>query len=106
MQYMDYFSAEDLDSVSYIEEDTNNVIIKFYGFPNKVTADLFISYAMLNMGFEYQPVSGMKSDMIHQIWILRYLTHQENIKLTCTDKQTRIDGMYWYATEGLERQYV
>ena len=65
MQYMDYFSAEDLDSVAYIEEDSNNVIIKFYGFPNKVTADLFISYAMLNMGFEYQPLSGMKSDMIH-----------------------------------------
>ena len=62
---MDYFSADDLDSVAYIEEGTNNVIIKFYGFPNKITADLFISYAMLNMGFEYKPVSGMKSDMIH-----------------------------------------
>ena len=47
---MDYFSADDLDSVAYIEEGTNNVIIKFYGFPNKISADLFISYAMLNMG--------------------------------------------------------
>ena len=62
---MDYFSADDLDSVAYIEERTNYVIIKFYGYPNKVAADLFISYAMLNMGFDYQPVSGMKSDMIH-----------------------------------------
>ena len=62
---MDYFSADDLDSVAYIEEGTNNVIIKFYGFPNKISADLFISYAMLNMGFDYQPVSGTKSDMIH-----------------------------------------
>ena len=62
---MNYFSADDLDSVAYIEDDTNNVIIKFYGFPNKLAAELFISYAMLNMGFDYQPVSGTKSDMIH-----------------------------------------
>ena len=106
MQYMDYFSADDLDSVAYIEEGTNNVIIKFYGFPNKITADLFITYAMLNMGFDYQPVSSMKSDMIHQIWILKYLTHQESIKLTCIDKQTSTDGMYWYAIEDLAKQYV
>ena len=106
MQYMDYFSADDLDSVAYIEEGTNNVIIKFYGFPNKITADLFITYAMLNMGFDYQPVSSMKSDMIHQIWILKYLTHQGNIKLTCTDRQTNTDGMYWYAIEDLAKQYV
>ena len=62
---MDYFSAEDLDSVAYIEEGTNNVILKFYGFPNKLAADLFINYAMFNMGFDYQPVDGTKSDMIH-----------------------------------------
>ena len=62
---MAYFSADDLDSVAYIEEGSNNVILKFYGFPNKLAAELFISYAMLNMGFDYQPVSGTKSDMIH-----------------------------------------
>ena len=62
---MDYFSADDLDSVAYIEEDSNNVIIKFYGFPNKTTADLFITYAMLTLGFEYEPLSGMQSEMIH-----------------------------------------
>jgi hypothetical protein len=62
---MDYFSADDLDSVAYIEDDTNNVIIKFYGFPNKLAAELFISYGMLNMGFDYQPIHGMKSEMIH-----------------------------------------
>jgi hypothetical protein len=62
---MDYFTADDLDSVAYIEEGTNNVIIKFYGFPNNTTADLFISYAMLSMGFDYKPMSSMKSDRIH-----------------------------------------
>ena len=106
MQYMDYFSADDLDSVAYIEEDTNNVIIKFYGFPNKLASELFISYAMLNMGFDYQPIDGMKSDMIHQIWILKYLTHQGSIKLTCIDKQINTDGMYQCAIEGLAKQYV
>ena len=59
------FDLEDIESVAYIEEGSNNVILKFYGFPNKVAADLFISYAMLNMGFDYYPVSGTKSDMIH-----------------------------------------
>jgi len=62
---MDYFSADDLDSIAYIEEGSNNVIIKFYGFPNKIAADLFIRYAMINMGFDYQPISSTKSDMIH-----------------------------------------
>jgi len=62
---MDYFSMDDLDSIAYIEEGTNNVIIKFYGFPNKLTSDLFITYAMLTMGFDYESVSSMKSDMIH-----------------------------------------
>jgi len=56
---------DDLDSVAYIEEDTNNVIIKFYNFPNKTTADLFITYAMISMGFDYQPINSMKSDRIH-----------------------------------------
>ena len=106
MQYMDYFSADDLDSVAYIEDDTNNVIIKFYGFPNRITADLFITYAMLNMGFDYQPVSSMKSDMIHQIWILRYLTHQGSIKLTYIERQISTDGMYQYAIEDLARQFA
>ena len=62
---MDYFSMDDLDSVAYIEEKTNNVIIKFYNFPNKTTADLFITYAMISMGFDYQPINSMKSDRIH-----------------------------------------
>jgi|TARA_R100000988_G_scaffold93058_1_gene57272 hypothetical protein len=62
---MDYFSMDDLDSIAYIEEGTNNVIIKFYGFPNKLASDLFITYAMLTMGFDYESVSSMKSDMIH-----------------------------------------
>ena len=62
---MDYFHSDDLDSVVYIEEDSNNVIIKFYGFPNQLAADLFITYAMLNMGFDFTPTESIKSKMIH-----------------------------------------
>tara|TARA_R110001592_G_scaffold154147_1_gene383076 strand:+ start:28 stop:216 length:189 start_codon:yes stop_codon:yes gene_type:complete len=62
---MDYFSSDDLDSIAYVEEGSNNVIIKFYGFPNQLAADLFITYAMLNMGFDFTPTDGMKSKMIH-----------------------------------------
>jgi hypothetical protein len=62
---MDYFRMDDLDSVAYIEERTNDVIIKFYGFPNNKSADLFISYAMLSMGFDYQPLNNIRSDRIH-----------------------------------------
>ena len=62
---MYYVSMDDLDSVAYIEEGTNNVIIKFYGFPNNKSADLFISYAMLSMGFDYQPLNNIRSDRIH-----------------------------------------
>ena len=31
---MNYFSSEDLDCVCFIEEKTNNVVIKFFGMPN------------------------------------------------------------------------
>ena len=30
---MNYFSSEDLDCVCFIEEETNNVVIKFFGMP-------------------------------------------------------------------------
>ena len=62
---MDYFSSDDLDSVAFIERKSKAVVLKFYGFPNKTTADLFISYAMLTLGFEYEPLSSMQSEMIH-----------------------------------------
>ncbi len=35
---MDYFSADDLDSVAYVDKDNNDVIIKFVGFPNELAS--------------------------------------------------------------------
>jgi predicted aldo/keto reductase-like oxidoreductase len=52
---MNYFSSEDLDCVCYIEEKTNNVVIKFFGMPNHDSAQLFTSYIMMRLGFEYTP---------------------------------------------------
>ena len=64
---MDYFSSDDLDSVAFIERKSKAVVLKFYGFPNEITAELFITYSMMRLGFDFQPISGdeMKSKMIH-----------------------------------------
>ena len=64
---MDYFSSDDLDSVAYIEKKSNAVVLKFYGFPNEMTAQLFITYSMMKLGFDFQPTNGdeMPSKMIH-----------------------------------------
>ena len=63
---MDYFSGDDLDSVAYIEKKSKAVVLKFYGFPNDITAELFITYSMMKLGFDFQPADeDMKSKMIH-----------------------------------------
>tara|TARA_R100001594_G_scaffold723_7_gene2871 strand:- start:3907 stop:4098 length:192 start_codon:yes stop_codon:yes gene_type:complete len=63
---MDYFSADDLDSVAFIEKKSKAVVLKFYGFPNEITAQLFITYSMMRLGFDFHPLSDdMPSKMIH-----------------------------------------
>jgi hypothetical protein len=63
---MDYFSSEDLDSVAYIDRESKAVTLKFYGFPNEMTAQLFINYSMTRLKESFQPMNeDMKSKMIH-----------------------------------------
>tara|TARA_R100000781_G_scaffold112504_1_gene79776 strand:- start:1579 stop:1770 length:192 start_codon:yes stop_codon:yes gene_type:complete len=63
---MDYFTSEELDSLAYIEKESNNVIIKFYGFPNEIASQLFITYAMMKMGFDFYSLGEeMPSKLIH-----------------------------------------
>ena len=63
---MDYFSSDELDSIAYIEKKSNAVVLKFYGFPNEMTAQLFITYSMMKMGFDFHPINDeMPSKMIH-----------------------------------------
>ena len=64
---MEYFSSDDLDSVAFIERKSKAVVLKFYGFPNDITAELFITYSMMKLGFDFKPTNGdeMTSKMIH-----------------------------------------
>jgi len=63
---MNYFSSDDLESVAFIEKKSKAVVLKFYGFPNEMTAELFITYSMMKLGFDFQPINEeMKSKMIH-----------------------------------------
>ena len=63
---MNYFSSEDMDCVCYIEQKTNNVVIKFFGMPNKESAELFTIYAMSRLGFDYEPINqNMQSKEVH-----------------------------------------
>ena len=62
---MDYFHSDDLESICYIEQKTNNVVIKFFGFPNELSSELFSSYVMNKLGFDYIPNDVSPSKMIH-----------------------------------------
>ena len=43
---MNYFMSEDMDCLCYIEEKTNNVVIKFFNMPDHASAELFTMFAM------------------------------------------------------------
>ena len=62
---MDHFGLEDVESVAYVDKDSNDVIIKFIGFPNELASQLFITYAMLCIGFDFEAVDSMPSKKIH-----------------------------------------
>ena len=63
---MNYFSSEDMDCVCYIEEKTNNVVIKFFNMEDNSTAELFTIYVMNRLGFDYNPINEqMESKLIH-----------------------------------------
>lgn len=66
IQCMKYFDTDDLDCVAYIEEKTNNVVIKFFGMPDSVSAELFANYAMVTLGIDYKPLGfEHSSKMMH-----------------------------------------
>jgi hypothetical protein len=63
---MNYFSSEDMDCVCYIEEKTNNVVIKFFNMPDHNSAELFTIFAMNRLGFDYHPLNDyMPSTLFH-----------------------------------------
>ena len=63
---MNYFMSEDMDCLCYIEEKTNNVVIKFFNMPDHASAELFTMFAMNRLGFDYHPINeNMPSKEIH-----------------------------------------
>ena len=62
---MDYLELEDVESVCYIEKDSNNVIIKFYGFNNLKQSELFSIHAMNMLDFDYIPNDAYRNNSIH-----------------------------------------
>ena len=63
---MNYFSSEDMDCLCYIEDKTNNVVIKFFNMPDHASAELFTMFSMNSLGFDYHPINdNMPSKEIH-----------------------------------------
>ena len=62
---MDYLDLEDVESICYIEEGSNNVIMKFYGFTTSKQAELFSVFAMKKLDFDYIPNDQYRNKSIH-----------------------------------------
>ena len=65
-QYLWNFIQDDLDSIVYIDPKKHTLVIKIFGFPNNESAELYASYAMSLMNFEYGSLGqDMPSKLIH-----------------------------------------
>ena len=65
-QYMWNYIQDDLNSIVYIDPKKHTLVIKIFGFPNNESAELYASYAMSLMNFDYGSVTeDMPSKMIH-----------------------------------------
>ena len=62
---MDHLDLEDVESICFIEEGTNNVIMKFYGFSESKQAELFSIFAMNKLDFDYIPNDAYINKSIH-----------------------------------------
>lgn len=59
------YDSDEIQSVVFIEPKTNNVIIKITGFPNKDLANLYVSWVMNELSFDYTPMNGTIDGNIH-----------------------------------------
>ena len=62
---MNHLDLEDVESICFIEEGTNNVIMKFYNFNNSKQAELFSIFAMKKLDFDYIPNDEYRNKSIH-----------------------------------------
>ena len=59
------YDSDNIQSVVFIEPKTNNVIIKITGFPNKDIANLYVSWIMSELSFDFTPNNGTINTNIH-----------------------------------------
>lgn len=59
------YDSDEIQSVVFIEPKTNNVVIKITGFPNKDLANLYVSWVMNELSFDYTPMNGSIDGNIH-----------------------------------------
>lgn len=59
------YDSDEIQSVVFIEPKTNNVVIKITGFPNKDLANLYVSWVMNELSFDYTPMNGTIDGNIH-----------------------------------------
>ena len=62
---MDYLDLEDVESICFIEEGSNNVIMKFYNFTSFKQSELFSVFAMKKLDFDYIPNDAYRNKSIH-----------------------------------------
>jgi hypothetical protein len=59
------YDSDNIQSVVFIEPETNNVIIKITGFPNKDIANLYVTWIMAELSFDFTPNNGTIDTKIH-----------------------------------------
>jgi hypothetical protein len=59
------YDSDNIQSVVFIEPETNNVIIKITGFPNKDIANLYVTWIMAELFFDFTPMNGTIDTKIH-----------------------------------------
>jgi hypothetical protein len=60
------FIQDDLSSIVYIDPTKHTVVIKIFGLKDNASAELFASYAMNLLNFDYDSLDKvMPSKMIH-----------------------------------------
>ena len=59
------YDSQDIQSVVFIEPETNNVVIKITGFPNKDIANLYVTWIMAELSFDFTPMNGTIDTKIH-----------------------------------------
>lgn len=59
------YDSQNIQSVVFIEPETNNVVIKITGFPNKEIANLYVTWIMAELSFDFTPMNGTIDTKIH-----------------------------------------